>query len=89
LTGTTKFGGDVFEFLQASGVQPILISARSPWQNGVAERWIGSARREVLDHVIPLTDQHLRRLVREYVAYHHEDRTHIALEKTTTSSPAG
>src|ERR1700678_1769706 len=78
-----KFGGDVFEFLKASGVQPIRTSARSPSQNGVAERWIGSARREVLDHVIPVNDKHLRPLVREYIAYYHEDRTHIGLEKTT------
>jgi putative transposase len=78
-----KFGSDVFEFLQASAVQPIRTSARSPWQNGVAERWIGSARREVLDHVIPLNDRHLRRLGREYIGYYHEDRTHITLEKTT------
>src|SRR6516164_7111842 len=56
----TKFGGDVVEFLQASSMKPIRTSVRSPWQNGVAERWVGSVRREVLDHVIPLNDQHLR-----------------------------
>ncbi len=56
----TKFGGDVVEFLQA--MKPIRTSVRSPWQNGVAERWVGSVRREVLDHVIPVNDQHLRRL---------------------------
>ena len=58
-------------------------SVRSPWQNGTAERWVGSLRREMLDHVIPLNERHLRRLGREYVAYYHEDRTHIGLEKTT------
>src|SRR5215470_2860380 len=82
----TKFGGPVVELLQASAIKPIRTSVRSPWQNGVAERWVGSIRREVLDHVIPLNDQHLRRLGREYVAYYHADRTHIGLEKTT---PAG
>ena len=59
------------------------MTARSPWQNGIAERWVGSARREMLDHVIPLNEQHLRRLGLEYLAYYHEDRTHIGLEKTT------
>jgi len=78
-----KFGSDVFEFLKASGIRPIRTSARSPWQNGIAERWIGSARREILDYVIPLNEQHLRRLGRDYLAYYHEDRTHIGLEKTT------
>ena len=77
-----KFGRDVWEFLKASGIEPIRTSVRSPWQNGIAERWIGSARREVLDHVIPLNEQHLRRLGREYLAYYHNDRTHIGLEKT-------
>jgi transposase InsO family protein len=41
----------VVEFLHASSVKPIRTSVRSPWQNGVAERWVGSVRREVLDHV--------------------------------------
>ena len=81
-----KFGGDVFEFLKASAMKLIRTSVRSPWQNGVAERWVGSARREVLDYIIPVNDQHLRRLGREYIAYYHEDRTHIGLEKTTPAS---
>jgi len=78
-----KFGGDVFRFLESSGIQPIRTSVRSPWQNGIAERWIGSARRELLDTVIPLNEQHLRRLGHDYLAYYHDDRTHIGLEKTT------
>src|SRR5688572_26352669 len=55
-----KFGWDVIEFLKASSVKPIRIAIRSPWQNGVAERWVGSCRREMLDHVIPLNEQPLR-----------------------------
>ncbi len=78
-----KFGNDVFKFLQASGIEPLQTSVRSPWQNGVAERWVGSARREVLDQVIPLNERHLRRLGLEYLGYYHEDRTHIGLDKTT------
>ncbi len=58
-------------------------SVQAPWQNGVAERWIGSCRGELLDHVIALGESHLRRLVREYVAYHHEDRIHDSLLKDT------
>jgi transposase InsO family protein len=78
-----KFGSEVFDFLQASGIRPLRMTARSPWQNGIAERWVGSARREMLDHVIPLNEQHLRRLGLEYLGYYHEDRTHLGLEKTT------
>jgi len=80
-----KFGQDVFEFLRATGIKPLRTSVRSPWQNGVAERWVGSARREMLDHVIPLNERHLRRLCLEYLAYYHDDRTHIGLDKTTPS----
>jgi putative transposase len=54
-----------------------------PWQNGTAERWVGSCRRELLDHVISLNEPHLRRLIGEYVMYHHEDRIHDALQKDT------
>jgi hypothetical protein len=78
-----KFGGDVFRFLKTSGLKPVRTSIRSLWQNGVAERWVGSCRREMLDHVIPLNKQHLRRLGRDYLTYCHEDRTHIGLEKET------
>ena len=51
--------------------------------NGIAERWVGSCRREILDHVIALNEPHLRRLMRDYVNYHHEDRIHDGLSKDT------
>lgn len=57
-----KFGGDVLGFLKACGIQPMRTSIQSPWQNGVAERWVGSCRREMLDSIISLNAQHLRRL---------------------------
>jgi transposase InsO family protein len=78
-----KFAGDVRGFLKASGVKPVRTSVRSPWQNGVAERWVASIRREMLDHVIPLNEQHLMRLGHEYVRYYQDDRTHIGLGKQT------
>jgi hypothetical protein len=49
----------------------------------VAERWVGSCRRELLDHVIVLNESHLRRLVRDYLEYYHDDRIHDALQKET------
>ena len=79
----SKFGSEVLQFLNSSALTPMRTSIRSPWQNGVAERWVGSARRELLDHVIPLNEFHLRRLGREYLAYYHQDRTHIGLNKNT------
>jgi putative transposase len=53
------------------------------WQNGVAERWVGSCRRELLDHLIAVSEWHLKRLLAEYISYYHEDRTHLGLEKHT------
>jgi len=78
-----KFGADVVSSVKAMGSQPIRTAFRSPWQNGVAERWVGSLRRELLNHVIVLNQRHLRRLLREYVHYYHEDRTHLGLGKET------
>jgi putative transposase len=78
-----KFGGDVFRFLKSSKLKPMQTGIRSPWQNGIAERFVGSIRREFLDYVIPLNGFHLRRLVRDYLAYYHQDRTHVGLEKET------
>src|SRR5262245_34472020 len=68
---------------RASGMKPMRISPASPWQNGVAERWIGSCRRELIDHLIVLNEAHLRRLIRDYISYYHTDRIHDSLEKDT------
>jgi len=76
-----KFGKDVTDLLASSGIKPKRTSFRSPCQNGVAERWIGSCRRELLDHVIIINEVHLRRLLRDYISYYHDDRTHDSLEK--------
>jgi putative transposase len=78
-----KFDADVVASLNATGLKAKRTSIRSPWQNGIAERWVGSCRREFLDHVIALNEEHLRRLIRDYVAYFHEDRIHDSLSKDT------
>jgi putative transposase len=80
-----KFGEEVTDLLTAGGVNPTRISPASPWQNGIAERWAGSCRRELLDHLIVFNEAHLRRLVRDYISYYHADRIHDSLEK---DSPA-
>ncbi len=51
----------------------------SPWQNGVAERWVGSCKREIIDDVIVFNEDHLRRLLRDYVSYYNADRVHTPL----------
>jgi len=79
----SKFDGDVIAFLKATGLEPKRTSIQAPWQNGIAERWVGSCRREILDHVIGLNEKHLRRLIRDYVNYHHDDRIHDSLDKDT------
>lgn len=81
-----KYGDLVPNTLRSWGVKPVKISRRSPWQNGVAERWVLSVRRELIDHVVVLNKAHLQRLLTEYVAYYHTDRCHLALEK---DSPIG
>ena len=79
----SKFGRDVVSAVRGLGSQPVRTAYRSPWQNGVAERWVGSCRRDLLDHVIVLNERHLKRLMAEYVRYYHEDRTHLGLAKDT------
>jgi transposase InsO family protein len=71
----------VISTVRTLGIEPKRTAYRSPWQNGVAERWVGSCRRELLDRVIVLHAGHLRRLLREYLAYYTTDRCHLGLEK--------
>ena len=61
------------------GMEQVLTAPRSPWQNPYAERLIGSIRRECLDHVIVVNEDHLRRVLTRYVAYYHRWRTHLSL----------
>ena len=63
------------------GIRDRPIAPRSPWQNGHAERLIGSLRRECLDHVIVLGERHLRQLLLLYKDYYNRARTHLSLNK--------
>lgn len=71
------FGGVV----QTLGTKEVLSAPRSPWQNPFVERWIGSLRRDCLDHHVVLGEEHLLRIIRTYVDYYQRDRTHLALDK--------
>ncbi len=62
------------------GIEEVITTARSPWQNAYAERLIGSIRRECLDHLIVFNERQLRRILREYFAYYNEVRPYQSLE---------
>ena len=68
------------------GILEVLTAAHSPWQNPFVERLIGSVRRECLNHVVILSERHLRRILTAYFAYYHRARTHLSLDK---DAPAG
>jgi putative transposase len=70
------------------GVQQFRVAPRSPWQNGFAERWVGTLRCELLDHLIVLGERHLLRFVRQHVAYYNDDRPHMSLGSDTPSARA-
>ena len=81
--------GEVFvRRIRAMGIRDRPISPRSPWQNGYAERLIGSVRRECIDHVIVFSERHLCHLLRSYRDYYNETRTHLSLDKDTPISRA-
>ena len=80
------FSAHVVSTVKSFGTEPTRTAPRSPWQNGVAERWIGSVRRELLAHVVVFNEHHLQCLLRDYVTYYHNDRTHLGLGKATPAS---
>ncbi len=77
----STFDRQVLVSVKNMRIKPVPTAFRSPWQNGVAERWVESCRRDVMDHVLVLNERHARRLLAEYLRYYHEDRTHYALAK--------
>jgi hypothetical protein len=63
-----KYGFEVPVAVNSMKITPVRTSIGSPWQNGVAERWVGSCRRELLDHVVVLDERHLKRLLSGYIS---------------------
>ena len=82
------FGELFVRRLRSMGIRDRPTSPRSPWQNGYAERLIGSIRRECLDHVVVFGERHLRHILLSYMKYYNEVRTHLSLEKDTPVSRA-
>src|SRR6266513_2986462 len=75
------YGHAFLRRLRAMGIRDRPIAPQSPWQNGCAERVIGTLRRECLDQMIIFGETHLRRILYTYAAYYNEARTHLALQK--------
>jgi transposase InsO family protein len=76
-----SYGQAVTRRLAAMGIRDHPTAPRSPWQNGHAERLIGSVRRECLDHIVIFGEAHLRRIPAVYAGYYNEHRTHLSLKK--------
>jgi transposase InsO family protein len=75
------YGSVVRRRLRAMGIRDKPTAPASPWQNGFAERLIGSIRRECVDHIIVLGEMHLRRVLKSYADYYNSFRTHRFLNK--------
>ena len=67
------------------GIREVLIAPKSPWQNPYCERVIGSIRRECLDHFIIRSENHLCRILKDYMDYYNNCRTHLSLDRNSPS----
>ena len=79
------YGDDFQTRVEGMGIEEVVTAPRSPWQNPYCERLIGSIRRECLNHLIVLSDVHLKRILHSYFDYYHNSRTHLSLDR---NSPA-
>jgi transposase InsO family protein len=78
------YGAAVTLRLRAMGIRDKPIAPGSPWQNGYAERLIGSIRRECIDHVVVLSKAHLRRILREYASYYNAENAPLVEQRCAT-----
>ena len=81
------FSTAVTHAIRSFEIDPKRTAFRSPWQNGIAERFVGSVRRELLDHVVILSEDHLRRLLREYADYYNDERVHTSIGDAPVGRP--
>ncbi len=75
------YGDEFTSRIGQMGIKEVKTAPRSPWQNPYAERLIGTLRRDCIDHLIVVGENHLRRILRDYLVYYHSCRTHLSLEK--------
>ncbi len=82
-----SYGGDFVARARAIGIRTVLTPVRAPKANAIAERVVGTLRRECVDHIIPLSERHLRSVLIEYVEYYNATRPHRTLELETPEGP--
>jgi transposase InsO family protein len=82
------YGASFHQRVREMGIREVLTAPRCPWQNPYAERFIGSLRRECLDHIIVFNESSLRPILKDYFEYYEHSRTHLALEKDAPASRA-
>jgi transposase InsO family protein len=88
LDNDAVFSDEVTRSIASLGLEPKRTAFRSPWQNGTAERFVGTVRRELLDHVVVLNEHQLRRLLREYAEYYNAERVHSSIGNAPEGRPA-
>ena len=79
---TAKFDA----ILKSEGIKPVRLPVQAPNLNAYAESWLGSRKRECLNHFIVFGERHLNDLIREYLAYYHHEHPHQSLENKTIIS---
>jgi len=84
-----KYGASFTRVAEASGITVLRTAYRAPRQNAACERFLGSVRRECLDHLLVLGEGHLRRVLREYADYSNQHRPHQGLRQSVPDAPAG
>jgi len=85
----SKFSAAFDEVFRSEGVKVIRLPYRSPWANSFAERWVGTARRELLDHLLIFGRRHLERVLIEFIEHYHLARPHQGLGQRRPHEPAG
>ncbi len=83
----SKYGRAFAQVAEATGIEELRTAYRTPKQNALCERFLGSVRRECLDHLVVLGEAHLRRVLREYVAYFNTARPHQGLQQLVPEPP--
>jgi transposase InsO family protein len=82
------YGELTLRHIRAMGIRDKPIAPAAPWQNGFAERLIGSIRRECLDHLVIFSEAHLRQILQRYADYYNKIRTHRSLDKNAPAPRA-
>ena len=75
------YGAEFSRAVANMGIKEVRTAKASPWQSPFVERFVGSIRRECVDHIIPLNRRHLQKVLDSYRTYYNESRCHLSLGK--------